>query len=90
MRVFVPQQFDGIINGAYPKTTVLYDTVNIELRGHAHGRGACGVTIEMTPHNALTLAIELIHASDKSGKQLQDQTKAVLRRLSKKYLKEPS
>jgi len=89
MRIFVPQQFDGIISGAHHKTTVLYDTVNVDILGNSRGK-ACGVTIEMTPYRAMSLAIDLIHASDKSGKQLQAQTKSVLKRLSKKYLKEPS
>ncbi len=87
MRVFVPQAFDGIIIGAHPKTTSTYATVNIEFKGHSHSRGACGATVEMSPHQAICLAVELIHKANKSADDLKAGTRNTLKRLSRKYVK---
>lgn len=87
MRVFVPQAFDGIIVGAHPKTTVTFDHINIEFKGHARDRGACGATVEMSPHQAVCLAVELIHQANKHADNMKADTRTTLKRLSRKYLK---
>lgn len=88
MRVFIPQSSDlGIINGAHPKVESVYAGVWVEFRGHAKSQ-ACGVTIEMTAHQALAFAVDLIHKANKHGADLQKHSAASLKRLSKKYAKE--
>jgi hypothetical protein len=88
MRVFIPQSSDlGIINGAHPKVESVYAGVRVEFIGHAKSK-ACGVMIEMTAHQALSLAVDLIHKANKHGADLQKHSAASLKRLSKKYAKE--
>lgn len=87
MRVFVPQAFDGIIVGAHPKTTATYETINIEFKGHSKDRGACAATVEMSPFQAVCLAVELIHKANKSADSLKADTRNTLKRLSRKYVK---
>lgn len=87
MRVFVPQAFDGIIIGAHPQTTTTFDNVCVEFKGHSKSRGACSATVEMSPHQAICLAVELIHKANKNADDLKAGTRNTLRRLSRKYVK---
>ena len=86
MRVYIPQKEDaGVIVGAYPSTDSNYQGVVIELKGHTSAIGACGVTIEMTAHQAICLAIDLIHKANKHADDLHSSTSNALTRLTKKY-----
>jgi hypothetical protein len=86
MKVYIPQKQDaGVIIGAHPSYSSTYQNICIEIKGHTKAIGACGVTIEMTPYQAICMAIELIHKANKHADDIHSNTANALKRLTKKY-----
>lgn len=84
MKIVYP---DGYIRSAYQKTNPIHAGINFELHGMDLDGKARYCSIEMTAHEAIRLAISLIHNVNKHTDMLKSDTSAALKRLSKKYAK---
>lgn len=70
-----------------PHPRAIYDGVTVAFNGTTSSGGVwknASITIDMSPADALDLALELVKAADNHGEQTRNQVRALVKRLAKK------
>ena len=79
-----------LIKGIILRCGATYNGVSVELRGHTIVQGAykdAACVLEMSPSDALDMALVLINAAGKHGEQTISQVQCLVKRLAKKATK---